>query len=103
MTIGNTQGATRIIYAARRLPLLRAVWNKIVPLLFDQGQKFIGTLGLAFSRFDDLSTSLALGLHVILESSVRNSLLVDSSSSVLPADHHWSKRQERKSLYMSGE
>jgi hypothetical protein len=98
--------ATQIIYAARpRLPLLSAVWNEIVPrLLARSGTKVYRHFGPGLFRDLMISRpSLALGLHVISESSVRNSLLVDSSSSVLPAEQHWSKLQEPESLYMSGE
>ena len=98
--------ATQIIYAARpHLPLLRAVWNEIVPrLLARSGTKVYRHFGPGLFRDLMISRpSLALGLHAILESSVRNSLLVGSSSSVLPAEQHWSKRQERESLYTSGE
>ena len=98
--------ATQIIYAARPcLPLLRVVWNEIVPrLLARSGTKVYRHFGPGLFR--DLMISrprLSLGLHVISESSVRNSLLVDSSSSVLPAEQHWSKRQDGESLFMSGE
>ena len=98
--------ATQIIYAARPyLPLLRAVWNEIAPrLLARSGTKVYRHFGPGLFR--DLMISrpiLSLGLHAISESSVRNSILVDSSTSVLPAEQHWSKRQERESLYMSGE
>ena len=98
--------ATQIIYAARPdLPLLRVVWNEMVPrLLARSGTKVYRHFGPGLFRDLMISRpSLALGLHVISESSVRNSLLVDSSSSVLPAEQHWSKRQERESLYTSGE
>ena len=98
--------ATQIIYAARPyLPLLRAVWNEIAPrLLARSGTKVYRHFGPGLFR--DLMISrpiLSLGLHAISESSVRNSILVDSSTSVLPAEQHWSKRQERESLYTSGE
>ena len=98
--------ATQLIYAARpHLPLLRAVWNEIVPrLLARSGAKVYRHFGPGLFRDLMISCpSLALGLHVITESSVRNSFLVGSSSSVLPAEQHWSKRQERESLYTSGE
>ena len=98
--------ATQIIYAARPcLPLLCAVWNEIVPrLLARSGEKVYRHFGPGLFRDLMISRpSLALGLHIISESSVRNSLLIGSSSSVLPAEQHWSKRQERESLYVSGE
>lgn len=98
--------ATQIIYAARpHLPLLRAVWNEIVPrLLARSGTKVYRHFGPGLFRDLTISRpSLALSLHAILESSVRDSLLVGSSSSVLPAEQHWSKRQEHESLYTSGE
>ena len=98
--------ATQIIYAARpQLPFLRAVWNEIFPrLLARSGTKVYRHFGPGLFRDLMISRpSLALGLHVISESSVRNSFLVDSSNSMLPAEQHWTKRQERESLYTSGE
>ena len=98
--------ATQIIYAARPdMPLLRAVWNEIVPrLLSRSGTKVYRHFGPGLFRDLMISRpSLALGLHVISESSARNSLLVGSSSSLLPAEQHWTKRQECESLYISGE
>ena len=98
--------ATPIIYASRPgLPLLLAVWDEIVPrLLARSGTKVYRHFGPGLFRDLMISRpSLALGLYVISESSVRNSLLVGSSGSLLPAQQHWTKRQERESLYMSGE
>ena len=46
--------------------------------------------------------NLALGLQVVPELSVQNFLQVGSSSSILPPDQHWTKRQEHESLYTSG-
>ena len=97
--------ATQIIYAARPgLPLLKAVWNEIAPrLLARSGVNTYRHFGPGLFRdLIALRPNLALGLQVVPELSVQNFLQVGSSSSILPPDQHWTKRQEHESLYTSG-
>ena len=98
--------ATEIMYATRPgFPLLSAAWNAIVPsLLARSGAKVYRLFGPGVLR--DLMVSqpsLTLGLHVVSEVSICDSLQVWSSSSVLPVEQHWTKCQEREFLYTSGE
>ena len=98
--------ANGIIYAARPgLPLLNAVWSEMVPrLLSRSGTNVYRDFGPGLFR--DLMCScpnLAFGLHVLSEVSLKSFLSIGSSSNILSADQHWSKRQENESLYFSGE
>ena len=95
-----------LIYASRPgLPLLKAAWGEMVSkLLSRSGTKVYRDFGPGLFR--DLLASrpnLALGLHVVPESLLDGCLMLGSSSTVLPAHQHWSKRQEDASLYVSGE
>ena len=95
-----------VIFASRPgLPLLKAAWDEMVPkLLSRSGRKVYRDFGPGLFR--DLLASrpnLALGLHVVPESLLDGCLMLGSSSTVLPAHQHWSKRQENASLYTSGE
>ena len=95
-----------VIYASRPgLPLLRAAWDEMVSkLLSRSGTNIYRDFGPGLFR--DLLASrpnLALGLHAVPESLLDGCLMLGSSSTVLPAHQHWSKRQEDSSLYVSGE
>ena len=95
-----------VIYASRPgLPLLEAAWAQMVSrLLSRSGTKVYRHFGPGLFR--DLMASrpnLACGLHVISESSLKSMLKLGSSSKILPANQHWSKRQETESLSLSGE
>ena len=95
-----------VIFASRPgLPLLKAAWDEMVSkLLSRSGTKVYRDFGPGLFR-DLLSSrpNLALGLHAVPESLLDGCLMLGSSSTVLPAHQHWSKRQEDSSLYVSGE
>ena len=94
-----------VIYASRPgLPLLKAAWEEIVPrLLARSGSKVYRDFGPGLFRNLMVSRpNLAVGLHVIPEALLDGCLKLGSSSSILPACQHWSKRQEIESLYYSG-
>ena len=97
--------ATQIIYASRPgLPLLKAAWEEMVPrLLSRSGTKVYRDFGPGLFR--DLMSSrpnLALGLHAVPEMTLASCLTLGSSSNILPANQHWSKRQDNESLFYSG-
>jgi len=95
-----------VIYASRPgLPLLQAAWEQMIfRLLSRSGTKVYRDFGPGLFR--DLIASrpnLALGLHAVPEVLLQSFFKLGSSSNVLSAEEHWSKRQESESLYFSGE
>ena len=84
--------------------MLKAAWEEIVPrLLARSGSKVYRDFGPGLFRNLMVSRpNLAVGLHVIPEALLDGCLKLGSSSSILPASQHWSKRQEIESLYYSG-
>ena len=88
-----------------RHPLLREAWNRISSsLLARRGQKIYRDFGPGVLR-NLLATgdaALQAGLDVVLESDLQDQLVIGSSSEVLETDRHWSQRQRKESLYLSG-
>ena len=95
---------TGLIYAkAPHHPLINAAWQLMAKaLLTRSGQKVYRSFGPGVLR--DLLASGAWDHTLVVRpsSELTAHLRFGSSSSVLPAEKHWSQRQQSESLYFSG-
>ena len=95
---------TGVIYAqAPQHPLINAAWQLMAPaLLARSGEKVYRSFGPGVLR--DLLASGAWDHTLIVRpvGELSAHLRFGSSFSVLPAERHWSQRQQSESLYLSG-
>ncbi len=85
-------------------PLLKRAWQRIsAALLARLGDRVYRDFGPGLLR-DLLEQDVALqqGLEMLWEPDFTDQFGIDSSSTFLRDDFHWSKRQQKESLYLSG-
>ena len=86
-------------------PLLQQAWQRIAAVLLARGGKKVyrdfgpGVLRQLLATGDG---ALQAGLEVVPETDLKDQLVIGSSSEILGSDQHWSQRQGRESLYLSG-
>ena len=89
--------------AAPGHPLLVAAWQQIAQtLLARRGERVYRDFGPGVLRDLLAAGAPEAGLRVVPEDELTDYLRIGSSSDVLPGDRHWSQRQQRESLYLSG-
>ena len=92
-----------IYSAAAGHPLLVAAWQQIAAaLLARRGERVYRDFGPGVLRDLLAAGAPEAGLQVLPESELSDQLRIGSSSDALPADCHWSQRQQVESLYLSG-
>ena len=86
-------------------PLLQQAWQRIAAALLARGgTKVYRDFGPGVLRqlLAMGNGALQAGLEVVPETDVKDQLVIGSSSEILGSDQHWSQRQGKESLYLSG-